>query len=38
MTFAFRGMENSPVIMLTATKEFAIQFSLDPLSSFLVGQ
>lgn len=26
MTFAFHGMENSPVIFLTATKEFAIQF------------
>ncbi|KAD4888435.1 hypothetical protein E3N88_20508 [Mikania micrantha] len=37
MTFAFHGMENSPVMMLTATKEFAVQFSLDPLSSFLVA-
>lgn len=34
----FHGMENSPVIMSTASKEFAIQFSLDPLSSFLLGQ
>lgn len=38
MTFAFHDMENSPVIMLTATKEFAIQFSLDPLSSSLVAR